>query len=83
MKRGACAFQVQELRKARGERNEEVGKQMTLQLRKRLRTRKVQLLVKDPLSDLSNYYDYCHPHRHIIVVVIIIIHYHRQHYHRQ
>ena len=49
MKRGTCAFQVQELKKARAERNEEVGKQITLQVGKRLRARKVQLLAKDPL----------------------------------
>ena len=40
---------VQELRKARAERNVEVGKQIALQLGKRLRTRKIQLLAKDPL----------------------------------
>ena len=40
---------VQELRKAKAERNEEVGKQIALQLGKRLRARKIQLLAKDPL----------------------------------
>ena len=57
---------VQEVRKARAERNEEVGKQIALQLGKRSRARKIQLLAKDPctlilvfyLSDFSNYYDY-------------------------
>ena len=40
---------VQDLRRARAERNEEVGKQIALQLGEKLRARKIPLLAKDPL----------------------------------
>ena len=90
MKRGACAFQVQELRKARAERNEEVWETDNVTTWKKVKGEKdtaaskgSTLILVFYLIHFSNYYDYYHPHRHIIILVIIIVHYHRHHYHRQ
>ena len=82
---------VQELRKARAERNEGGGWETdSVTTWRKVKGEKdtaagkgSTLILVFYLSDFSNYYDYYHPHRHIIVVVIIIIDYHRHHYHRQ
>ena len=80
---------VQDLRRARAERNELGGWETdSVTTWKKVKDEKdtaagkgSTLILVFYLSDFSNYYDYYHPHRHIIVVVIII-HY-RHHYHRQ